>query len=278
MASAQEDQVSESLCAIPRLPHAHVANSTFSNSVLRALYLDGSRVDLLKLPGTLLESSVLSATTITNTDLWPFIESSPRHQGQSSLDYQSVAKTIAEKPSHPSKSDPYPSLRRFLENSGMPSVAATYLIESIRSLDADNLRSPMQSTFISYGGPDESFAMRLNADLEKNGVTTFFFPFDAVFGEKLHSTMRRVDEYDRVILVCSAQSLHRKGVQNEIEKVLEREAREGGSSLLIPIAIDDYVFSDWEPVRRALRQEILSRVVWLTSVLQTPIRTSSIDC
>lgn len=119
----------------------------------------------------------------------------------------------------------------------------------------------MQSTFISYGAPDENFANRLNSDLEKNGVTTFFFPFDAVFGEKLHSTMRRVDDYDRIILICSAQSLHRKGVQNEIEKVLEREAREGGSSLLIPITIDNYIFEDWAPVRPALKGEILNRVV-----------------
>ena len=119
----------------------------------------------------------------------------------------------------------------------------------------------MSSTFISYGGPDEEFAKKLNSDLTKYGVNTFFFPLDANFGEKLHSTMHRINDYDRTILVCSKDSLDRPGLLYELEKTIEREVREGGKSFLIPIALDDYVFSEWKPEREHLRSEILNRVV-----------------
>jgi hypothetical protein len=121
------------------------------------------------------------------------------------------------------------------------------------------------SVFISYGGPDESFARRINAALIAVGVKTWFFKHDALPGQKLHEVMRRgVQEHDRVLLICSKNSLARPGVTNEIEKVLEREAREGGSAILIPITIDDYLFNGWWPtdVREAtLKQEITNRVV-----------------
>lgn len=119
----------------------------------------------------------------------------------------------------------------------------------------------MRSTFISYGAPDEEFARKLNEDLKENGVTTFFFPESASFGEKLHSMMRGINKYDRIILICSEQSLNRSGLLYEIEKTLEREAKEGGESFLIPVRIDDYVLNDWDPTHKYMKEEVLNRVV-----------------
>jgi hypothetical protein len=48
---------------------------------------------------------------------------------------------------------------------------------------------------------------------------------------------------------------------NELEQVLIREAREGGSELLIPVALDDSVFTEWAPERRDLASQVRSRVV-----------------
>ena len=62
-----------------------------------------------------------------------------------------------------------------------------------------------------------------------------------------------VGGYDRILLLCSERSLDRPGVLNEIEQLLVREADEGGAELLIPIAVDDYVFGDWQPQREDLR-------------------------
>jgi uncharacterized protein YjbI with pentapeptide repeats len=94
------------------------------------------------------------------------------------------------------------------------------------------------------------------------GVTTFFFPEHAVPGERLHRMMRKgVNDFDRTVLVCSKNSLDRKGVLNEIEESLAREAREGGVSYLIPIALDDYVFGAWKPARQDIAQAVRDKIV-----------------
>ncbi len=120
----------------------------------------------------------------------------------------------------------------------------------------------MLSVFISYGGPDSAFAVKLNEALISSGVNTFIFSRDAEPGVKLHRLMREgVNQYDRVLVVCSRDSLERPGVLNEIEESLQREAREGGVSVLIPVTLDDYVFSEWSPSRPDLAQSVRDRVI-----------------
>ena len=122
--------------------------------------------------------------------------------------------------------------------------------------------SPYYSVFISYGGPDEDIARRIHETLRLRGVNTFFFPESAVPGVRLHRTMHDgVNEYDRIILLCSNKSLNRRGVLNEIEQLLVRESEEGGSELMIPIVIDNYLFDSWNPQKEDLRHQVVTRVV-----------------
>lgn len=118
-----------------------------------------------------------------------------------------------------------------------------------------------QTVFISYGGPDQPVVDRINQFLVSRGVKTWYFPVNKLPGQKLHRMMSEgVKTHDRVLVVCSKNSLSRNGVLNEIERVLEREAREGGSEILIPLAIDDHLFSDeFHPARLDLDQ-LKSRV------------------
>jgi transcriptional regulator with XRE-family HTH domain len=119
-----------------------------------------------------------------------------------------------------------------------------------------------QSVFISYGGPDENFARLLHDSLTARGVKAFFYPESALPGKRLHRTMvEAIYEYDRVLLLCSKSSLHRPGVLNEIEQILQREASEGGEELLIPLVLDDFLFVGWQPSRIDLRAQVTSRVV-----------------
>jgi len=119
-----------------------------------------------------------------------------------------------------------------------------------------------QSVFVSYGAPDEGFAARLNESLKRSGVQTFFFREDAKPGARLHHVMRDgVNAHERVILVCSRASLTRRGVLNEIEESLQREAREGGASILVPITLDDFVFKEWTPDRTGLAEALREHVV-----------------
>jgi hypothetical protein len=153
-----------------------------------------------------------------------------------------------------------PEVRRFLANCGV----APQFLDAFDTWIAypDRLANIMQSTFISYGHPDEAFARRLHEELQRHGVRTFFFPEHAEPGERIHRVMRKgVNQFDRVILICSRQSLDRPGVLNEIEEVLAREARDGGASYLIPVRLDDYVFSGWSPPQAGVAQALRDRVV-----------------
>jgi hypothetical protein len=121
--------------------------------------------------------------------------------------------------------------------------------------------SKFKTAFISYGGPDETFARKLYEALLTKGVHTYYFPESSIPGRRLHRTMTdAVYEYDVVISICSEAAVTRPGWLNELEQTLSREAREGGTELLIPVLLDDFVLSCWEPERKDLALQLQSRV------------------
>lgn len=98
--------------------------------------------------------------------------------------------------------------------------------------------------------------------LKAHGVVTFFFPASATFGERIDSEVfRRLQEHDRMILICSRNSLDRPGVLNEIQETFDREARDGGTTYLLPVTLDDYVFSGWRTTHPELAERVGRRVV-----------------
>jgi uncharacterized protein YjbI with pentapeptide repeats len=194
----------------------------------------------------------LGGTALLDVDLTSLCQADPpvRHLRPSTVDFRTILKSVRA-----------PNLKDFLQRVGMPEVFAEYDVSCALSLE-NKVFAMLQSTFISYGSPDEEFARKLYEALHRNGVTTFFFAEHAVPGDKLHRMMRKgVNEHDRVILVCSRASLDRKGVLNEIEETLAREAREGGASYLIPIRLDDYIFAGWAPPSSDTAQSVRDRVV-----------------
>lgn len=154
-------------------------------------------------------------------------------------------------------------ITRYTDNMFYGSYDALELVRTRYNLPREApMSSMMQSIFLSYGGPDESFARKIFDALQRSGVPTFFFAEHAEPGEKLHRLMRnKVNEQDRVILICSKNSLDRKGVLNEIEEVLTREAHDGGASYLIPIRLDGYVFDGWHPPNADIAIAVRARVV-----------------
>jgi hypothetical protein len=196
----------------------------------------------------------LDDSVLTDLDLSVFANARiTKHEEPSDVDWRSVAQSLRL---------PHDRLKAFIVTIGMPDTIAEWIIEAARALDPLDLFSLMQSSFISYGVPDEKFAIALRDELHKNGVITFLFHDNAVPGQKLHHMMRGgVNNYDRVILICSKASLDRTGVLNEIEETLQREARDGGASYLIPIRLDDYVFTGWYPPNEGVAQAVRDRVV-----------------
>jgi hypothetical protein len=114
------------------------------------------------------------------------------------------------------------------------------------------------SVFVSYSSKDETFARKLYHDLTAVGVKAWFFPEDARWGEPVWSEIdRSIKVYDKLIVVCSTNSLQSTPVLRELERALIREDKEG-SNILFPITIDDFLFATWDHPRKA---DVISKVV-----------------
>jgi hypothetical protein len=140
----------------------------------------------------------------------------------------------------------------FLRRAGIPESFITYM----RSL----VGQPIQffSCFISHSTRDKRFCDRLYADLQARGVRIWYFPEDARWGESVWGEIdRSIKVYDKLVVVCSENSLQSGPVLREIERALNREDREG-KNILFPIRIDNYVFERWEHERKG---DLLSKVI-----------------
>jgi transcriptional regulator with XRE-family HTH domain len=79
---------------------------------------------------------------------------------------------------------------KFVDFSTLHKIAEVFRItpDSLVKIDA-TFKPEYQSAFISYGGPDEGFARLVFEALKANDVACFFFPENAIPGERLHRTM-----------------------------------------------------------------------------------------
>jgi len=141
----------------------------------------------------------------------------------------------------------------FLRGCGVPED----FIKLIPSLVA---AEPFQlyKCFISHSTKDHLFCDRLYADLQSKGVRCWYFPEDARWGRSVWGEIDKpIKTYDKLILVCSKQSLNSPVVLRELERALQREDAEG-KHILFPIRIDNYLFDKWEHPRKT---DVISKVV-----------------
>jgi hypothetical protein len=91
------------------------------------------------------------------------------------------------------------------------------------------------SCFISYGGPDERFAVTLRQDLTEKGVSCWLYCLDATPGER---TWREIGQKrrtaDKMVVLCSCEALIREGMLKEIEDQIDE-----APDKLVPISLDD---------------------------------------
>ena len=224
-------------CTRADMQNAYFGSSSLAGAIFVGAKLDGAR---------------FSSTHFDDVDVSSFCDArNLKHTGPSYMDCRTVIKSYR-----------HPNFKRFMLDCGVPDIFATYMIDCARATDEPILRRLMQSTFISYGGPDEAFARRLYDALRAHGVVVFFFPETAILGERIENEVfRQIQEHDRVLLVCSRDSLNRAGVVNEIQETLDREARDGGATYLLPIMLDDYVLKGWRKTHPQLAERIGRRII-----------------
>jgi uncharacterized protein YjbI with pentapeptide repeats len=231
---------------------AALERSKLVRTNLRLSNLGGADLADSDLTGARLSGAHLYHTVFCNADVSAFCDADRLHHGGPSyIDYRTVIKSYQ-----------HARFRQFMTDCGVPTLFSEFMIDCARASNENLLMELMQSTFISYGGPDETFARRLYDALRARGVVTFFFPQTATPGVRVEDEVfRGIAKHDRVLLICSRKSLDRMGVVNEIRETLDREARDGGATYLLPIALDDYVFMGWRAKQPVLAERIGRRVV-----------------
>jgi uncharacterized protein YjbI with pentapeptide repeats len=239
-----------------------LSRADLTGAALHRANLVGADLSRANFNGTQLSEATLSKARVTGANLFHAVlcdvdvstfcnESDLQHGGPSHIDFRTVL-----------KSHHHPRFRQFITDCGVPHLFSEFMIDCARASDDRMLMELMQSTFISYGGPDEAFARKLYDALKARGVVTFFFPQTATAGARIgDEVFRGIQAHDRVLLVCSRASLERVGVINEIQETLDREARDGGATYLLPITLDDHVFEDWAHSQPVLADRVKGRVV-----------------
>jgi hypothetical protein len=137
-----------------------------------------------------------------------------------------------------------------LEQDGIRGEGLTFTIE-------ERTMAQRATCFISFTDADDAFAERLYKDLRAAGVRCWRWKEDARWGRAL---MGEVDQairaHDKLIVVCSQQSLAAEPVVREIERALQREQRDG-TDVLFPIRLDEAIFS-WD---HALQADLVRKYV-----------------
>ena len=234
------------------LTGAALARGDCTGADMRRAHFGNASLGGASFRGARLDHAGLGSTHFDDVDVRAFCGlSTLDHYSPSYIDSRTVMRSYA-----------HPGLKRFMLDCGVPEVFAEYMIDCAKAMDLPLLRRMMQSTFISYGAPDEAFARRLYDALRSHNVVVFFFPETATMGERIDNEIfRRIQEHDRVLLICSRNSLDRDGVVNEIQETLDREARDGGATYLLPITLDDYVLTGWKKKQPQLAERVSRRII-----------------
>jgi len=140
--------------------------------------------------------------------------------------------------------------KSFLLKIGLPELYIDYLPEFY--MDALTL----YPAFLSHSWKNKPFARKLYEALIAKGVNVFFDEKKLKPGDDFYESLSKgIEHYDKMILVCSKESLTESWwVDREIDRLLAKERelmKERGHrvNLLIPIMIDDYIF-EWQGAKK----------------------------
>lgn len=219
---------------------ANLRDADLSEAFLIKANLISANISSTKLQSTDLSNAKIGWTVLGDLDLRSVrgLET-VKHEGPSPVGIDTIYRSEGKIP------------EVFLRGCGIPEDFIAY---------ARSLGEAIQfySCFISHSSKDKQFCERLYADLQVNAVRVWYFPEDAKWGEPVWGEIdRSIKIYDKLVVVCSKNSLTSGPVLREIERALSREDKEL-KNVLFPITIDRYLFDEWEHPRK---QDVLAKVV-----------------
>jgi hypothetical protein len=229
---------------------ANLQGSDLSGANMADSNLLGVRFTAGCLAGADLSRALLGFTEFVRVDLTNVKGlDSARHASPSTIDIETIYRSKGR------------ISRIFLRSAGVPEDFITYMNSLVGK--------PIQfySCFISHSSLDKEFVEKLKGDVDAQGIERWYFHDDARWGESAWGEIDRgIVHRDKVVVVCSANSLQSQPVIREIERALQREDREH-TNVLFPICIDSYLFEKWDHPRKA---DLLAKVVGDFSKWRTP--------
>jgi uncharacterized protein YjbI with pentapeptide repeats len=212
------------------------ANLEYANlhiADLRGADLSGANLRGADLSGTHLSKCVFE-DVISDSTIWGDVDLSDvlglesiNHEGLSTVGIDTLFKSQGKIPDV------------FLRGCGVPEEMIVYH----HSLVGKSFE--FFSCFISFTESDDDFSQRLYDDLRGAEIRCWRWKEDARWGRTMLGEVdRAIRVYDKLVVICSKDSLQAEPVIREIERALQREQRDG-KEILFPIQLDDFVFS-WE--------------------------------
>ncbi len=225
------------------LIRADLSNADLMSAKLSDADLSGADLSIANLNGAKLDNAVIGYTTFGNNDL-SIVKGldTANHRGPSTIGINTIYLSKGNIP------------ESFLRGAGVPESFIQnmhYFLEDLKAIQ-------FYSCFIAHSSKDKMFCKRLFADLQAKGVRVWYFPVSAKLGKTIYGEIdRAIRIYDKLIIVCSENSLTSPAVIREIERALQEEdeaVRQGNKKrkhILFPIRLDDYLFDEWEHERKA---------------------------
>lgn len=119
-------------------------------------------------------------------------------------------------------------LMKFLINAGVQK-------ELLQEIPRIALEVKYYTTFVGYGQPDVEFAEKLVNDLRGNGISCWLYSLDYTPGKRTWKEIKtRRSEADKMIILCSSNSLIRDGLLKELEEQIDEDPDK-----LIPVSLDN---------------------------------------
>jgi hypothetical protein len=241
----------EAKLAYTDLRNASLVNASFDYATLYEVSLDGADlrgsdlehclIGAVSAVGANFAGAQMGDSVLANCDLRGAIGlDSVEHTAPSTVGIDTLLRSGSSLP------------RKFLLGVGIPRKFLSQVLPSATK----GIR--FFSCFLSYSTKDTPFVKKLYNDLRAKGVQAWFFPESAKPGGRVWSEIETgLRSQDKVVVICSKNSLDSGPVLREVERALNREDQEK-KEVLFPIRIDRYLFDGWSHPRKS---DIVDRVV-----------------
>ena len=192
---------------------ADLSNAKFINANLTGADLHGANLKNAKFENTILNNTNLYKAK--NLD-------SIKHSGPSVIDHRSI-----------NMSGDLPEI--FLQGCGLP--------DDLIDFYKRKRKIKYHSCFISYSSYDEKFATEIHKYLQNNNIRCWYAPEDMKIGGKIRNQLEdSIQEFDKLLLILSKNSIKSSWVEKEVETAFEKESVTG-RIVLFPITVDTEIFN-----------------------------------